>query len=271
MKNEIKTFVFSIVLMFFLHPLLGQAPNFEKPQIAILGTFHFAGTSDYSSVKIDSLFSTKRQNEIEELVKKIEEFGPTKVLVESLPGSKQRLDSLLQLYLNGLFDLPANEIYQIGFRIAANQGLKEIYPIDFKLDMGDEHVFEYLQTTGHFQDFQKVIHSVQERAKQNTLYLAENSLLDYFKKLNSEEYDNWNRNLYLENIMSIKYSPGNPLAEYASNWYKRNLFMMGNIDAVVDAEDRILVIVGAGHRAILKELYQNRSNISYIEISKYFK
>ena len=60
----------------------------EIPKITILGTFHFNATNDYSSVQIDSIFSDKRQNELDQLINKIKAFNPTKIMVEWEPKTK---------------------------------------------------------------------------------------------------------------------------------------------------------------------------------------
>jgi hypothetical protein len=46
---------------------------------------------------------------------------------------------------------------------------------------------------------------------------------------------------------------------------------MGEIDNVIEKDDRILVLIGSGHRAILKELYSNRSNVEYVEINSFLE
>jgi len=38
-----------------------------------------------------------------------------------------------------------------------------------------------------------------------------------------------------------------------SEWYKRNIYIFGNLQAITEPGDRILVIYGAGHMKILQE------------------
>jgi hypothetical protein len=243
----------------------------EIPKITILGTFHFNATNDYSSVQIDSIFSDKRQKELDQLINKIKAFNPTKIMVEWEPKTKNELDKNLKEYIKNDFSLPQNEIYQIGFRLAKETGINELFPIDYQMDLGDEKLVEHLNEINKFSKFEELISDVNKVAAVETDYLKYHSITDYFKKMNSTDNDNFNRNIYLDKLSSISTKSGNPLLEYVSNWYKRNIFIMGQIDIHLQKNDRILVLIGAGHKPILKDLYKNRANIEYIDIQEYLK
>jgi len=243
----------------------------EIPEITILGTFHFNATNDYSSVQIDSVFSDKRQKELDQLINKIKAFNPTKIMVEWEPKTKKELDKNLKEYLKNDFSLPQNEIYQIGFRLAKETGINELFPIDYQMDLGDEKLVEHLNEINKFSKFEELISDINKIATVETDYLKSHSILDYFKKMNSTDNDNFNRNVYLDKLSSISNKSGNPLLEYVSNWYKRNIFIMGQIDVHLQKNDRILVLIGAGHKPILKDLYKNRANIEYVNIQEFLK
>jgi len=84
--------------------------------------------------------------------------------------------------------------------------------------------------------------------------------------LNSSESDNFNRNLYLDGILSIAEKGNSPASDYVSNWYKRNIFIKKNIDDLIDENDRVLVIIGAGHSSILKDFYRNSKEVEYVDL-----
>ena len=46
---------------------------------------------------------------------------------------------------------------------------------------------------------------------------------------------------------------------------------MGNIDRVAEAGDRLLLIIGAGHRAVLRDFFEDRQDMLYVEIQDYLK
>ncbi len=198
-------------------------------KIAILGTFHFGATSDYTAVQIDSLFSDRRQKELDDLVSKIKEFNPTKIMVEWEPETKDSLDYKLNEFLNNKFTLPQNEIYQIGFRLAKETGIKELFPVDYQLDLGDGRLVEYLNEIDKFSEFEDLISDVTKVATADTEYLKSHSILGYFREMNSIERGNYNRNIYLDKLSSISYESGNPLLAYISNWYMRNIYILWDI------------------------------------------
>lgn len=263
----------TVIFLFGFQKVYAQHANSTDtlPKIAILGTFHFAGTNDLAATTIDSIFSEKRQQELEDLTDKISRYQPTKILIEWEPKYKTETDEELNDYLEGNFTLKKNEVYQIGFRLAEKTGIKELYPIDYPMNLGDSLLEEYIVRKELLNDFQEFMINLQNYSQQESEYLKNNTLLDYFKKFNSDEADNWNRNLYLEALPKLSNETANPILEFASNWYKRNIFIMGEIDNVIEKDDRILVLIGSGHRAILKELYSNRSNVEYVEIKSFLE
>lgn len=266
----------NLIFILTLFSLLGckgiqnkQTAKQDLPQVALLGTFHFAGTRDLASVQIKDLFSTKRQKELEELVAQISQFKPTKILIEWEPRHKVKTDSLFQKYLSGDFQLKQNEVYQIAFRLAKKLKLKELFPIDYKMNLGDKKMMDFIESHDKKVDFKNFMKHLQTKAEEHNQYLEGTSFSNYFKLLNSDDSDNWNRNLYLEELPKISNLTANPIIEYSANWYKRNLFIMNEIDKIAEKGDRLLVLIGAGHRAILKDLYKNRESITYIEISDF--
>lgn len=109
----------------------------HKPKATVLGVFHFnnPGLDDYKPKYGVDIFSSKRQAELANLIENVAEYNPTKILVEV---ARKESDSLLNHkytnYLNGTFDISdkADEIYQIGFRLAKKLGHDRIYASDTK-------------------------------------------------------------------------------------------------------------------------------------------
>jgi hypothetical protein len=66
----------------------------------LLGVYHFnnPGKDSYNT-EVDDYWSDKRQKEIKEVVDLLEEFKPTKILVELSPNEQSKIDSLYNLYL----------------------------------------------------------------------------------------------------------------------------------------------------------------------------
>lgn len=241
------------------------------PQICILGTFHFANTTDYSAIVVDSLSSERRQKEIKEIVSNLIEFSPTKILVERMPEFSDTLNQRLESFKKGEFKLPNNELYQIGFRLAKELNHNRIYGIDYEMGLGDEELIDYLTKENLMIKFQSTIGIAKEWANTHSKFLKENSLNEMLTILNSNDSENFNKNLYLDKILGITDKGNSPASEYVSNWWKRNIFIKKNIDDLISDSDRILVIIGAGHSSILKDFYRNSDAVNHVEINQYLR
>ena len=75
--------------------------------------------------------------------------------------------------------------------------------------------------------------------------------------------------LYLKDVLEFGESNNEVGVEATTAWIKRNLIILNNINKVANSEDRVLLIIGQAHRAIIKEYINNRNDMEYIEISDY--
>ena len=251
-------------------PKPAKEEDSQHPKIAILGVFHFAGTSDFSSVEFESLKSEKRQNEIKKVVQHLKKYSPTKVMVEYPSSGSEDLDSLYEASLNGKREFTINEIEQLGFRLAKDLNHQRIYSIDFKLDLPFGELIKFAEEHD-IERFNEMLASIKEQDKKESDYLAQNSLIDYLIFRNSDEEDIRNKDQYLNKTAKFVGDSSYIGAQFVSNWWERNIHMMTNIDRWIEPNDRILVIVGAAHRAVLRDFYEDRTDVEYIEIRNYLE
>ena len=105
----------------------------------VLGVFHFKdeGLDSYKPKFSFDILESKRQAELETLLEKIENYRPTKILVE---WNRIKMDSLTnvwyQEYLDDKTDLSdkSNEVFQIGFKLAKKLEHDKIYCTDAKAE-----------------------------------------------------------------------------------------------------------------------------------------
>ena len=91
-------------------------------------------------------------------------------------------------------------------------------------------------------------------------------LLDYFKVMNSRENHLANYGLYLTGSMGT--SNGQKADHLSMWWYNRNLRIFSEIVAMAEGpEDRILVIFGNGHAAVLRQLLEASPQFEFVEFS----
>ena len=96
-----------------------------KPTIMILGSSHLANPGrDGSNYKMDDVLAPKRQHEIEQLVKQLKEFNPTKIALEVDFSRNAEINAEYQGYLKGTYQLTRGEGNQIGYRLAKQWGIQ---------------------------------------------------------------------------------------------------------------------------------------------------
>lgn len=259
--------------------------NGPKAEVLLLGTFHFkdAGADDYKPKFQVDIMSEKRQSELEDLLKGLEKFNPTKIIVEAKTHQQSKLDSLYLAYQEGRFELRANEIFQIAFRLANRLGHK-------KLIAGDVYGREYEYIRADFEAYKKRVEDIQKEESLTAIlesnygeqYTKLYSYLDSLKMIMTlKDF------LLLENqdsILSIKHghyllgSIGTnngeeyPVADNLSGWwYNRNLRIVSNIrKSIRSPEERVLVIFGAGHMPIIKHALKASPEIRVVELEEFF-
>ncbi|WP_242117473.1 DUF5694 domain-containing protein [Aestuariivivens sediminicola] len=264
-------FKWIVVLWLMNVSQLVSAQESEKKTISILGVFHFGTTYDGAAIKMENTLGEKRQGEIIELVEKLQVYRPTKVLLEYPFKDQDRVQQRYSDYLNENHVLDISEAEQIGFRLAEALKHDKIYAIDYKLDMPFDPVYEYCQINNKMDDFNGFIQKINGFTASETDRLTKMSLSEYLAHMNSEAFDVKANELYLKDVFAF----GDPLnevgVEATATWFKRNMIMLNNIDRVVEPMDRVLVIVGQAHRALIKSFIKNRTDLVYEEISGYLK
>lgn len=107
-------------------------PENATAKLLILGTFHFkdAGLDSYKPEVDVDILSLKRQAELDTLLGQLAAFQPTKVLIEVKQERQPEFDERYNAYLRDDYELGANEVYQVGFRLAKRLGHQRVYAVD---------------------------------------------------------------------------------------------------------------------------------------------
>ena len=250
------------------------------PEILIVGTFHFGYPGQDSHVteddyKIDIL-SKKKQNEVKELVDYIAQYKPTKIMVER-SGNIGYLMHRYREWQAGRYMLKAEEIDQIALRLLDRFDLDTLYGIDANSMVTD---MERSQDSLNIKPISERIWAEQDKALYKNKFddrywewydrgdvrSYNMPLLDYFKEMNSLEYIKYYHGHY---ILSDDTDNFNEVDALALNWYSRNLRMMKKIQMVeTTPEDRIMVLVGAGHSSILRQQFESTPEYELVEFGE---
>lgn len=264
------TLVSFLSILSFFSNAQGTPPEPSQTKtIAILGVFHFGETSDLASIKVDSILGETRQAEIKQLIQKLSAYNPTKVLLEYPAGRDDTINARYTRFLKGEFKPGKNEIYQLGFRLAALQGHQKVYGIDYRMELPFEPLMQYCSENGKEQEINQFIGRIKAYTEKESRLLEDLTLGEYFQRMNSEKADIASTEVYLKDLLAFGTEEQPVGVNFSAAWYKRNMAILKNIAGLTEAGDRVLVIIGTSHRAIIKDYIRGRSDLEYVEIGAY--
>jgi hypothetical protein len=236
-----------------IHPA-AMAETRPAARVMLFGTFHFAnpGLDMVKTHQVD-VMTAENQAYLEGLAKRLAAYGPTVVLLEFDPENESVLQEQYRQFLEGGFVLLSNEVYQLGFRIAKQAGLRTLHTFDEReIGWQAEALFEFMpehdpKTKARLD---ALIANVTERQQQAH---ATKSLPELLLQANNPEEDKLNEYMYL---MTNHVGAGDSFvgADAAASWWHRNFRMYANIQRHALPGERVLAIGGQGHTAILKDL-----------------
>lgn len=236
----------------------------EPVEVLVLGVYHFANPGlDVVKTEIADVLSPARQAEILEVAEALASYRPTRIAVEHDPSSAARLDSLYREYRAGRHELSRNETEQLGFRLAARFGHPGVYPIDHEGEFPFGALLEYAET--HDPEFLTFVREERARleAEENRLQ-RENTVGEILRHDNEPEELAGSHAVYLR---FARVGAGDTYvgAELLSRWYERNIHIFTNLQRLGEPGDRILVIIGAGHAPILRELISSDPEMRLVD------
>ncbi|WP_417881855.1 DUF5694 domain-containing protein [Xanthomarina gelatinilytica] len=253
--------------------------NLPVADIAILGTFHYVSNVDSYKRKYHiDVTSEKTQNEIKELLEKLKDYKPTKILVEQNISNQNYLDSLYQAYRKGNYELNHNESQQLGFRLAKMLNHEHIYavnvhaPYDFEYEVDFDNWDDYAKETNHYNKWNS-IKSVYNRHHEYLDSLKTTMpLLGYYKLLNSKEVTKAALQEKLSGLIELGATDTYLGADGIAHDYRRNLRIYVNtLSLIENSNDRFLLIIGSNHNTILQPLYKTSLEFNYTDIVDYLK
>lgn len=241
-------------------------------QVMILGAYHFGNPGrDLHNMQVDDVTVPKRQAELADVAHRLERFKPTRVAVEAdgdasdLKFAKYRAFTLADL------GKVRNETTQIGYRIAHDMGLPEVYGIDADGDFPYDKVDAYAKQHGAGARLAAVEAQFERRvrefdAAQNTHTIGE--LLAQLNDPVAIRSDHANGYYKMMLIGDAKTQPG---ADLNAAWYARNAKIFAKLLQVAKPGDRIVVIFGAGHAYWLRHFVETMPGYQLVEPNGYLR
>ncbi|HUC82244.1 MAG TPA: DUF5694 domain-containing protein [Flavisolibacter sp.] len=246
----------------------------QPTKVLLLGTFHFA-YPQADAHKTDQknfidVLSAQRQRELEELADVIKRFQPTRIYVESVKQAYH--DSLYAAYLKNDYKPGANEIYQVGYRVAKQQNLSRVYTVDANPFTQENYKrFPWIDSMWKSSQLVDTVRDQYWNKMYATMYNAGDSvqtrltMLENFLLMAEPSTLNRMHGHYLAGGFNSIDNNGPDLLSMW--WYNRNLRIFNNIlKTKPGSEDRIVVLFGNGHMPILKHCFQSSPEFEVVEL-----
>jgi len=242
-----------------------------KPHILVLGTFHMANPGrDVLNMQVDDMLAPRRQAEIEQFVAALEKFHPTKIAVEVEPSNKE-FAQRYQDYLAGQYSLRADEVEQIGLRMAKQLGQKQLYPINILADFPFEAMQAFVQKHHQEQILNDDMVTTQKQLDAWMKILKEGTVGQTLVAINRDEEVREGQAAYM---VFARFAGGGeyPGPDVLTAWYGRNARIFANLRNIIDSpDDRVLVIYGSGHEFWLQQNVLQSSDLVLERLSDYVR
>jgi hypothetical protein len=279
-------------------PLLGK----PGAKIMLLGTFHFqdAGLDHYQPQFDVDILSEQRQREVVEVVECLARFQPTKIAVERRPDRQEEIELAYHTYLRGELELPGQEVYQLGFRLAQRLSHDKIYCVDawgrYYEPPVDIEAYAAARTTKELQEFltehfnfdpwrdlavyarqhgqERLLSQwsphLQKSYKDDDKAKTQRTLRETLLLGNAEENLLQSHGTYLVDWFKVGVDNQYPGVDLITAWYNRNLRIFANLQRITETpEERILLIIGGGHVPILRHCVQASLEYTLVEVHDY--
>jgi len=273
----LKKFLNLTLLLLFLVGLSVKAQKEEK-QVLLIGTFHFNNPGlDVAQTETFDILKSESQIELEKIAKAIKDFGPDKIFVEWPYNEAEELDSIYNVYSVREFSKDTsrsdfyrkNEIFQLAFRAAKKLDHPRVYPMDYN---GTSFPYDSLMKTIEKNNQTSLKKEIDEKVAQFESEFNDQlnngwSLTQIILDNNSKESRMSNISFYTDLSSRVGKVDEFVGAYLTSEWYRRNIYMWSVIQKMTEnSDEKIMVLVGAGHAAIFDQIISYTPNWQITEL-----
>lgn len=240
-------------------------------EVLLVGTFHYNNPgADVAKTKSFDILNDDSQIELEHITSKIKEYNPSKIFVEWPYDEQNELDSLYNLYRENKYFINdslsdfylKNEIFQLAFRVAKANNLEKVYGIDYSTSFPFEEVMKDIENANQTELLSKIQNGISKFTADFDNRIEEGaSLTELTYYLNSPAMRKFSNEFHNELMLLAGNTDDFSGPLLTSEWFKRNLYMWSLTQKkVTESDEKIMVLVGASHAAMLELFIKENDN-----------
>ena len=251
-----------------------DAPPAQPIQVIILGTYHFGNPGhDLHNVDADDVTTPRRQAELADVAKRLEQFKPTRVAIEAVVDAPDLKVAAYRKFTPADLGKTRNESVQIGYRIAHDARLADVYGIDELSDTIDYFPYDKVQSYAKQHGTEARLTAMQAKvgalisdftaSQKSSTVAALLAQMNEPPRIRSMHAD------FYYGLLPFGDAKTQAGAELNAYWYMRNAKIFGKLMQVARPGDRILVVYGAGHAYWLRHFVENTPGFQLVEPNRY--
>lgn len=227
-------------------------------EVMLLGTYHFAGsTTDAVQHSGEDVLTAARQTELDDLVTRFAGWSPDQIAVEWPFDFADSTTARYQRYLETGTSQSRNEVVQIGFRLARRLHHTTVYPIDYRMPIGNDSIGALFARRPEFKRHMDSLQAVmQAGADSSGSWRRSSTIVEQLRAANTDEALHKGNSLGMfGSLLSAGEGANYGGPEILARWYERNIRMVHNLIRVLRPDTRrVLVLVGSGHVPPLRNI-----------------
>ena len=239
----------------------------EPVSVMFVGSFHMSNPGhDYHNLKADDMLAPIRQAEIARITDALARFKPTVVALEQNP--EYEIEKRYAIYLAGTLKPSANEVVQLGFRLAKTAGLKTVRGIDADGDFPYPPVETYAKAHGQSAILDAANADIQSSVDMMGAKLAAGSVGGVLRFLNDPAQVAHDQEFY-RTMLRIGGGATQPGADLLTAWYHRNFLICANLVQLAKPGDHVVIFFGSGHAFLLRACVSEMPGYKLVEANDY--
>jgi glutathione S-transferase len=246
-------------------------PAEPRIQVMILGAYHFGNPGrDLHNVKAEDVTTPRRQAELADVARRLEQFHPTRVAVEADSSADDLVYPAYRAFKPADLLKVRNETIQLGFRIAHDVGLADVHGIDADGDFPYDKVKAYAERVGGARAARlaDANQRIEAMVKEFSAAQHTETIRTLLARYNDPALIRASQDFYY-GVLALGDAKTQPGAELNAAWYLRNARIFTKLIQVAKPGDHVIVVFGAGHAYWLRHFVQTTPGFELVEPTTY--